>query len=122
VPTLVEQVKALSAEVSTLRAEVSTGVVGETVALAEILRPLGQIATLSATPSKGPRSVRRRFENRLRALLGHAGPGSRWSMLPRRLLDVAQRQVAMWLDEAIALRAEALKGRQGQLALPIKPN
>lgn len=120
VPTLLEQVKALSAEVSTLRAEVSTGVIGETVALNEILRPLGQIATLQATPSKGPRSVRRRFENRLRSLLGHAGPGSRWSMLPRRLLDVAQRQVAMWLDEAIERRAEDNRGRQ--LPLPIKAN
>ena len=118
VPQLVEQVQSLSAEVSTLRAEVATGVVGEAVAQTEILRPLGQIASLSATAAKGPRSVRRRYENRLRALLGHAGPGSRWSMLPRRLLDVAQRQVSMWLDEAIAARAMVIAGRQQQLPLP----
>lgn len=118
VPQLVEQVQSLSAEVSTLRAEVATGAVGEAVAQTEILRPLGQIASLSATAAKGPRSVRRRYENRLRALLGHAGPGSRWSMLPRRLLDVAQRQVSMWLDEAIAARAMVIAGRQQQLPLP----
>lgn len=115
VPKLIEQVQTLSAEVGSLRAEMSTGVIGETVALGEILRPLGQIASLSATPSKGPRSVRRRYENRLRSLLGHAGPGSRWSMLPRRLLDVAQRQLALWLDEAIATRAQVIAGRQQQL-------
>lgn len=115
VPGLVERVQSLSAEVSTLRAEVSTGVVGEAVAQTEIIRPLGQIAALAATPTKGPRSVRRRYENRLRALLGHAGPGSRWSMLPRRHLDVAQRQVAMWLDEAIDQRAARNRGHQGQL-------
>lgn len=120
VPRLVEQVQTLSADLATLRTEVSTGVIGEAVALTEILRPLGQIASLSATPSKGPRSVRRRFENRLRALLGHAGPGSRWSMLPRRLLDVAQRQVAMWLDEAIAQRAAFRSSMQQQL--PLKAN
>ncbi|WP_291990675.1 hypothetical protein [Luteitalea sp.] len=117
VPGLVERVQSLSAEVSTLRAEVSTGVVGEAVAQTEIIRPLGQIAALAATTTKGPRSVRRRYENRLRALLGHAGPGSRWSMLPRRHLDVAQRQVAMWLDEAIDQRAERNRVRQGQLFL-----
>lgn len=120
VPKLIEQVQTLSAEVGSLRAEMSTGVIGETVALGEILRPLGQIASLSATPSKGPRSVRRRYENRLRSLLGHAGPGSRWSMLPRRLLDVAQRQLALWLDEAIATRAQVIAGRQQQL--PLKAN
>lgn len=112
VPALVEQVRTLSADLSTLRAEVSTGVIGEQVSITEIRRPLSQIAALSAAPGRGPKSVRRRFENRLRSLLGHAGPGSRWSMLPRRLLDVAQRQVAMWLDEAIVARAAADRGRQ----------
>ncbi len=117
-----ERLSSLSAEVGTLRTELATGVIGEAVAQAEIHRPLSRIAAILATPTKGARSVRRRFENQLRALLGHAGPGSRWSMLPRRLLAVAQHQVTRWLDEAIALRAEALKGRQGQLPLPIKPN
>lgn len=103
---------ALTQEVVALRAELATGVIGDAVARAEIVRPLVNIALLLATPNRGRRSVRRFYENKLRNYLGHTGVGSRWSMLPRGLLGVAQRQLAVWLDEAVAARAANGTSRQ----------
>lgn len=122
VPGLVAQLEAYRAdlgamrmEIGTLRGELATGVIGAEVAKAEILRPLARVAALYATPTRKVKAVRRSMENRLRAILGFVGPGSAWSMLPRRLLDVAQRQLTMWLDEAIAARAVALRSSQTDL-------
>lgn len=112
VPQLVAQVTALRSEVSTLRGELATGVIGEEVAETEVLRPLRRVVVLYAHGHKKPRGVRRHLENRLRAILGHVGRGSRWSMLPRRLLDVAQRQLTMWLDDAVHARANAERASQ----------
>lgn len=117
VPQLVAQVAAMSAEVAALRADVSTGVVGPVVAMTEIVTPLRRVAALRAQTKRALRSERRRAENKLRSILGHHGPGSAWSMLPRRLLDVAQRQLAMWLDGAIDVHAANLRANQGRFAL-----
>jgi hypothetical protein len=122
VPGLVAQLEAyradlgaMRAEIGTLRGELATGVIGAEVAKAEVLRPLARVAALYATPVRKVKAARRSLENRLRAILGFVGPGSAWSMLPRRLLDVAQRQLTMWLDEAIAARAVALRSSQTDL-------
>ena len=122
VPQLAAQVTAMSAEIAALRADVSTGVIGEAVAMTEVVQPLRRVAALRAPDKRALRGERRRLENRLRSILGHAGPGSRWSMLPRRLLDVAQRQLAMWLDGAIDVHAANLRANQGRLPLAVGAN
>ena len=105
----------LRAELGSLRSELASGVIGPEVAKAEVLRPLARVVALYASPTRKARSVRRSLENRLRAILGFMGQGSNWSVLPRRLLDVAQRQLTMWLDEAIRARAEAQRTAQANL-------
>lgn len=122
VPQLAAQLTDLRAEVALLRADVSTGVVGPAVAMAEVVLPLRRIAALRATTRPALRSERRRAENRLRSILGHHGPGSSWAMLPRRLLDVAQRQLRLWLDGAIGAHAANLRASQGRLPLPFTTN
>ena len=108
VPGLVAQIKAhradvaaLHAELGALRTELATGVVGHEVAGREILTPLRQISLLhGGTPGEAKRH-RRRFENQLRSLLGFAGPGSSWAVLPRTSLAFAQRLLVGWMAKAV---------------------
>lgn len=106
-----------AAEIAEMRRELASGVIGADVAEREILAPLRRIAAILGVGTSGRRSVLRRHQNRLGNLLGFVGRGAAWAQLPRRLLEVAQRALATWLDEAIAL-ARKSHPAQGRLPLP----
>lgn len=91
-----------SVQIATLERELASGVIGFEVAEESISKPLRRIASLRSHDTKSYRAELRRYANLLSHYLGHVGRGSKWAMLPRNLLGVAQRHISAWMDESIA--------------------
>ncbi len=102
------------ATIAYLNSELATGVIGPDVAEQEVREPLRLLARLQSDDDKGYRSALRRNANLLGHYLGFVGRGSKWGMLPRKMLEVAQRHIAVWIDEAI--KNDRQHRRQGREA------